>query len=75
MYNRTATTESSVEMPLKTTHRIPCHPTIPLLGLYLEKTIIRKDICAPVFTAALVTIAKTWKPPKSPLTDEWIKKM
>ena len=34
---------------------------IPLLGIYLEKTLIRKDICTSVFTTALFTIAKTWK--------------
>ena len=28
-----------------------------------------------MFTAALLTIAKTWKQPKCPLTEEWIKKM
>ena len=36
---------------------------------------LEKDTCTPMFTAALVTIAKTWKQPKCPLTDEWIKKM
>ena len=36
---------------------------------------IRKDTCTPVFTATLFTIAKTWKQPKCPLADEWIKKM
>ena len=35
----------------------------------------QKDTCTPVFTAALFTIAKTWKQPKCPLTEEWIKKM
>ena len=52
-------------------------PAIPLLGIYAEKmkTLIQKDACAPMFTAALFTIAKTWKQPKCPLTDEWIKKM
>ena len=50
-------------------------PAIPLLGIYPNKTIIQKDICIPMFTAALFTIAKTWKQPKCPLTDEWIKKM
>ena len=40
-----------------------------------NKTIIRKDKCTPVFIAALFTIAKTWKQPKCPLADEWIKKM
>ena len=39
------------------------------------QTIIQKDTCIPVFIAALFTIAKTWKQPKRPLTDEWIKKM
>ena len=37
--------------------------------------LFRKDICTPVFIAALFTIAKTWKQPKCPLTGEWIKKM
>ena len=35
----------------------------------------KKDTCTPMFIAALFTIAKTWKLPKCPLTDEWIKKM
>ena len=48
---------------------------ISLLGIYLEKIIIQKDTCTPVFNAALFTIAKTWKQPKYPLTEEWIKKM
>ena len=38
-------------------------------------TIIQKDTCIPMFIAALFTIAKTWKQPKCPSTDEWIKKM
>ena len=43
--------------------------------IYTEKTILRKNTCTPVFTATLFTIAKTWKQPKCPSTDEWIKKM
>ena len=50
-------------------------PAIPLLGIYLEKTVIRKDTCTPMFTAALFTITKTWKQPKCPSREEWIKKM
>ena len=46
-------------------------PAIPLLGIYSDKTIIRKDTCTPMFIAALFTIAKTWKQPKCPSTDEW----
>ena len=52
---------------------LPCDPTIPLLGIYPAKTIIQKDTCTPMFTAALFTIARTWKQPKCPSTDEWIK--
>ena len=54
---------------------LPYNPAIPLLGIYPEKTIIQKDTCTPMFTAALSTIARTWKQPKCPMTDEWIKKM
>ena len=54
---------------------LPYDPAIPILGIYPEKTIIQKDTCTPMVTAALFTIAKTWKQPKCPSTDEWIKKM
>jgi len=39
-------------------------PTIPLLGIYPEETKIEKDTCIPLFTAALFTIARTWKQPR-----------
>ena len=51
------------------------NPAIPLLSIYREKTIIPKDTCTAVFIAALFTIARTWKQPKCPSTEEWIKKM
>ena len=54
---------------------LPYDPTIPLLGTYPEKTIIQKESCTTVYIAALFTIARTWKQPTCPLTDEWIKKM
>ena len=54
---------------------LPYDPAIPLLGIYPEKTIIQKESCATMFIAALFTIARTWKQPKYPSTDEWIKKM
>ena len=53
---------------------LPYDPAIPLLGIYPEKTIIRKDACTLMFTAALFTIARTQKRPKCPLREEWIKK-
>ena len=42
---------------------------------YTEETKIEGDTCIPLFIAALFTIARTWKQPKCPLTDEWIKKL
>ena len=50
-------------------------PAVPLLGIYLDKTFIKKHTWTPMFTAALSTIAKIWKQPKHPSTDEWIKEM
>ena len=54
---------------------LPYDIAIPFLGIYLEKNIVQKDTCTPMFNAVLFTIAKTWKQPKCPPTDEWIKKM
>ena len=55
--------------------QLPYDPAIPLLGIYPDKSLIQKDTCTLMFVAALFTIAKTWKQPKGPLTDEWIKTM
>ena len=54
---------------------LPYDPAIPLLGMYPEKTIIQKVSCTKMFIAALFTIARTWKQPKCPSTEKWIKKM
>ena len=53
----------------------PYDPAIPLLGIYPEETKVEKDTCTPMFTAALFTIARTWKQPRCSLTDEWLKKL
>ena len=50
-------------------------PAIPVLGIYSKETKIEKDTCTPMFIAALFTIARTWKQPRCPSTDEWIKKL
>ena len=50
-------------------------PAIPLRSIYSDKTVIQKDTCTHMFIAVLFTIAKTWKQPKCPPTEEWIKKM
>ena len=54
---------------------LPYDTAIPLLGIYPEKNIIQKDTCTTIFIAALFTKARTWKQPKCPSTDEWIKNM
>ena len=72
-----ATVENSMEIPhlRKLNIELPFDPAIPILGIYPEKTRTRKDTCTPMFIAALFTIAKTWKQPKCPSTEEWIQKM
>ena len=52
----------------------PYDPAIPLLAIYPETTRAEKDTCIPLFIAALFMIARTWKQPRCPLTDEWIEK-
>ena len=55
---------------------LPYEPAIPLLGIYIwTKLLIRKEPCTPMFTAALFTTAKTWKQPKYPSTDDWLRKL
>ena len=53
----------------------PYDPAIPLLGIYAEETNIEKDTYITLFIATLFTIARTWRQPSCPLTDEWIKKL
>ena len=56
---------------------MPFDPAIPLLGLYPKnpETPIQKNLCTPVFIAALFTLAKCWEQPKCPSANEWIKKL
>ena len=54
---------------------LPYDPVILLLCIYPEKTIIQRETCTTIFIVALFTIARTWKQPKCPSTDECIKKM
>ena len=56
---------------------LPYDPAIALLGIYPKdkEVLIHRGICTPMFIAVLSTIAKLWKEPICPSTDEWIKKM
>ena len=53
----------------------PYDPAIPLLGISPEETKIERDTFIPLFIGALFIIARTWKQPRCPSTDEWIKKL
>ena len=50
-------------------------PTILLLGIHTEETRIERDMCTPMFITALFIIARTWKQPRCPSADEWIRKL
>ena len=50
---------------------LPYDPAIPLLGIHR----IERDMCTPMFIAALFTIARTWKQPRCPSVDKWIRKL
>ena len=54
---------------------LPYGLAIPLLGIHTEETRIERDTCTPMFVAALFTIARTWKQPRCPSADEWIRKL
>jgi hypothetical protein len=54
---------------------LPEDPVIPLLGKYPEDPTDNKDTCSTTFIAALFIIARSWKEPRCPSTEEWILKM
>jgi len=52
----------------------PYDPAIPLLRIHTEEIRIERDTCTAMFIAALFIIARTWKQPRRPSADEWIRK-
>ena len=54
---------------------LPYDTAIPLQGIHTKETRIERDMCIPMFIAALFTIIRTCKQPRCPSTDEWIKKL
>ena len=54
---------------------LPYDPAILLLGIHTEETRCERDTCTPMFIAALFIIARTWKQPRCPSADEWIRKL
>ena len=70
MQTGVTTVENSVEIPLKTGTR-----TAMLLDIYSEATRVERDTHNPMFIAALFAMARTWKQPRCPLADEWVRKL
>ena len=54
---------------------LPCDPATSLLGIHTEETRMERNTCIPIFITALFTIARTWKQPRRPSADEWIRKL
>ena len=76
MQTSTATMENSVEISLKKLEiELPYDPAVPLPGIHTEETRSERDTCTPMFIAALFVIARTWKQPRGPSVDEWIRKL
>ena len=66
----TATMENMRRFLRKLEIELPYDPSVPLLGIHTKETRIERDMCTPVFIAALFTIARTWKQYRSPSADE-----
>ena len=75
--NVAATVENNIEFPQKAKSGTAKDPVIPSLGLYPKnpETPIQKNQCTAMLIAAQFTIAKSWKQPKCPSINEWIKKL
>ena len=54
---------------------LPYDPAIPLMGIHTKETRIERDTCTPMFITTLFVIARTWKQPRCPSADEWIRKL
>ena len=54
---------------------LPYNPAIPLLGIHTKENRIESNTCTPVFIVAAFAIARIWKQPRSPLAEEWIRKL
>ena len=76
MQSTTATMENSVEISEKKLEIEPLYnPANPLLGIHTEETRTERDTCTPMFITALFTITRTWKQPRCPSADKWIRKL
>ena len=75
MQTNTAPMETVWRFLKKLEIELPYDPAIPLLSIHTEETRIERDTFTPMFIVALFTIARTWKQPRCPSADEWIRKL
>ena len=75
MQTSTVTMEKVWRFLKKLEIELPYDPAIPLLGIHTEETRIERDMCTPMFITALFIIARTWKQPRCPSADEWMRKL
>ena len=75
MQTSTATMENSVKFLKKLEIELPYDPAIPLLGIHTKETRTERDTWTPMLIAAPFTIARTWKQPRCPSADRWIRKL
>ena len=75
MQTSTATMRTVWRFLKKLEIELPYDPAVPLLGIHTEETRIERDTCIPMFIEALFIIARTWKQPRCPSADEWIRKL
>ena len=68
-------TGASTSLLKKLEIELPYDPAIPVLGMHTKETRIERDTCTPMFITALFIIARTWKQPRCPAADEWIRKL
>ena len=54
---------------------LPYDPEIPLLGIHTDETRIERDTCTPMFITARFIIARTWKQPRCPSANGWMRKL
>ena len=76
MQTSTATMENSVEIPLKNWKQ-NCHTTQQshFWAIHTKETRLERDTCSTMFITTLFTRARTWKQPRCPSVDEWIRKL
>ena len=54
---------------------LPYEPVVPLLGIHTKETRSKRDTCTPMFITGMFIIARTWKQPRCPSADKWIRKL